>query len=111
MTISLKDLPEGTAAIRLPSGDIIQIDPEQSTYDLSVSPKDINEEGEMVIIALDKENTPLGNYQLDLSDDAWQNGMSHSEAGTIPILIWIAAGVLIIGGAAGAIVVFLNKRK
>ena len=111
VTISIDDLPEGTAAIRLPSGDVIQIDTTQSSFDLSIGPEDLNENGELVIVALDKENTPLGNYQLDLSDDAWQNGMSHSEAGTIPILIWIAAGVLIIGGAAGAIVVFLNKRK
>ena len=110
--ISIDDLPDGTTGILLPSGEIVQVDMTQNTFELSLSKEHFNEDGELVVTALDKENTPLGNYQLDLSDDAWQAGSADSGDDTISVLVWIAvAGILVVGGAAGAIAVFLNKRK
>ena len=111
VTISLQDLPDGTAAFRLPSGDIIQIDPEQSAYTLSVSQEDINEYGELVIVALNEESIPLGNYQVDLSDHVVQSGSAGSGAGILSVLFWIAAGALAIGVASVVIVSQLKKKQ
>ena len=111
VTINIDDLPKDTAAIRLPSGRIIQINPEQSTYEMSISQEDFNEEGELVIIALDKENTPLGNYRIDLSDDVWQAGSADNGDSIISVLVWIAAGVLVIAIVLGVILIWYKKEK
>ena len=108
-TINIDDLPEGTAFIQLPSGEIIQIDSSQSTLELPISQDDLNENGELVILALDEENTPLGNYLIDLSDDTWQVGTADSGDKIISVLIWIAAAALLIG-VMSVIMVRRNKK-
>ena len=110
-TINIDDLPEGTASIKLASGEIIQIDSSQSTLELPISQDDLNEDGELVIVALDEENTPLGNYQLDLSDDVWQAGSTDDGTGTVSTLVWFAAGVLVMGAASVVIVRWFKKVK
>ena len=113
VTINIDDLPKGTASIQLPSGEIIQIDMNAGTFELQISQDDLQEDGNLIILALDKENTPLGNYQLDLSDDAWQAGSADSGDDTISVLVWIAvtAAALVIGVLSVAMVRWNKKAK
>jgi hypothetical protein len=108
-TINIDDLPEGTASIKLASGEIIQIDKTQKTIELPISQDDLNEDGELVIVAIDEENTPLGNYQLDLSDDVWQAGSTDNGA-ALPVIVWVAAA-LVIGIASVVVVRWYKKRR
>jgi hypothetical protein len=109
-TINIDDLPQGTASIKLASGDIIQIDSTQRTLELPISQDDLNEDGELVIVALDEENIPLGNYQLDVSDDVWQAGSTGSGANLVSVLIWIVAA-LVIGVASVAVFRWFKKKR
>jgi hypothetical protein len=109
--IRIDDLPEGATAIRLPSGEIIQIDTTQNSLELSISRRDINEDGELAFVALGEENISLGSYVIDLSKDAWQNNTFNGKTGLGSMFIWIAAGVLVIGGAATAIFISLSRKK
>ncbi len=108
-TINIDDLPKGTASIQLPSGEIIQIDMNAGTFKLQISQDDLQGDGSLVILALDKENIPLGNYHIDLSDDVWQAGSADSGDGIISVLVWIAAGVLVIG-VMSVVMVRRNKK-
>ena len=111
VTISIDDLPEGTTAIRLPSGEILQIDPAKNVFELSISQEDLNEDGELEIIALSGESTPLGNYRIDFSDDAWQAGTADNGDGIISVLVWIAAAALVIGVMSVVMVRWNKKAK
>ncbi len=105
------DLPEGATAINLPSGEVIPIDTTQNSLELPISPRDINEAGDLVIIALNKEHASTGRYLIDLSDDAWQNGASNGKAGFGSMLWGIAAGVFVIAGAMAALLILSGKKK
>ncbi len=111
ITILINDLPESSKAIRLPSGKVIPIDTTLNSLELPISPRDINEAGELVIIALNKEHAPMGSYLINLSDDAWQNGASNGKAGFGSMLWGIAAGVFVIAGAMAALLILSGKKK
>lgn len=111
LTFLMDDLPEGSTAIKLPSGEIIQIDRTHNSFEFFIDQEDINKDGKMMITALDQEHTPVGNYLIDLSDNVWQNDTFNGRAGFDSILIWIVAGVLVIGGGMTAMFVFLSKKK
>jgi uncharacterized cupin superfamily protein len=109
-TINIDDLPEGTASIKLASGEIIQIDKTQKTIELPISQDDLNDDGELVIVALDEENTPLGNYQLDLSNDVWQASSTDNGTGIVSVIAWVAAA-LVIGITSVVVVRWYKKRR
>ncbi|HHU48461.1 MAG: hypothetical protein ACOYEH_01040 [Caldicoprobacterales bacterium] len=111
VVISIDDLPDGAASIRLPSGEIFQIDTTLNLLELSVSQKDIDEAGELVLVALNKENIPIGSYLIDLSDDAWQSGTSNGRMRFGSMHIWVVAGVLVIGGVITTMFILLRKKK
>lgn len=111
LAISIDDLPEGATAIRLPSGEILQIDTRLNSLELSISRKDINEAGELVLVALNKENKPMGSYVIDLSDVSWQSGTSNGRTGFGSMDSWMAAGVLVIGGGITTTFIVLRKKK
>jgi len=96
-TINIDDLPKGTVSIQLPSGEIIQIDMNTGTFKLKISQDDLQGDGNLVILALDEENTPLGNYHIDILDDLWQAGPADSGDDIITVVVWIAAAALAIG--------------
>ena len=108
-TINIDDLPKGTASIQLPSGKIIQLDMNTGTLKLQISQDDLQEDGRLVILTLDEENTPLGNYHIDLSDDVWQAGSANNGDDIILVLVWIAAAALVIG-VISVVMVRWNKR-
>ena len=110
-TINIDDLPKGTAAIQLPSGEVIQIDMNAGAFKLEISQDDLQEDGNLVILALDEEDTPLGNYSIDLSDDVWQPGAADSGNNIISVLVWIAAAALVIGVMTVVMVRWNKKAK
>lgn len=110
-TINIDDLPEGTTAIRLPSGQIIQIDTKQGMLELSISQNDLNEYGELMIVALDKEDIPLGNYQIDLSNEVvWRADLTDSGAGILSVIAWIVAALVIVAASVAVVKWVKNKR-
>ncbi|MGI6571566.1 MAG: beta strand repeat-containing protein [Caldicoprobacterales bacterium] len=111
VVISIDDLPEGAASIRLPSGEILQIDTTLNLMELSISQKDIDEAGELVLIALNKENILMGSYLIDLADDAWQSGTSNGSTRFGSKHIWVLAGVLVFGGAMTTMFILLRKKR
>jgi hypothetical protein len=111
VVISIDDLLEGAASIRLPSGEILQIDTTLNLMELSISQKDIDEAGELVLIALNKENILMGSYLIDLADDAWQSGTSNGSTRFGSKHIWVLAGVLVFGGAMTTMFILLRKKR
>jgi hypothetical protein len=105
--ISIDDLPEGTAFIQLPSGDIMNIQADTSTLSLQASQDDLNEDGTLVIIALDEEKTPLGNYQVDLADEVWQ----EDSSALFSTIVWIAAGILVLAAVTAAAIWMVRKKR
>jgi len=111
VVISIDDLPEGATAIRLPSGEILQIDTTLNSLELSISQKDINEAGELALVVLNKENIPMGSYVIDLSDVAWDSGTSNGRMDFDSMDILIVSGVLVIGGGMTTTLILLRKKK
>ena len=110
VTINIDDLPEGTVAIQLLSGEVIQIDTKQETFEISISQEELNEAGELVIDVLDAENVPLGNYRIALTDEVWQQDRTENGGDSFSVLLWIALGVLVVGIALSTLVMH-KKRK
>ena len=110
-TISIDNLPEGTAAIQLPSGQLIQIDTTQTTLQLQISQADLNKNGQLEIIALNAESIPMGNCLIDFTQEAWLQDTAENGADPFSVLLWIAAGVLVVGIATAATVIWHKKRR
>lgn len=108
-TVNIDDLPKGTVAIQLVSGEVIQIDTKQETFEISISQEDLNEAGEFVIVVLDAENIPLGNFRIAMTDVVWQD-RTENELDSHLVLLWIAVGALVVDIAL-SILVIRKKRK
>ncbi|MGI6113135.1 MAG: InlB B-repeat-containing protein, partial [Mahellales bacterium] len=112
ISIDMASLPEGTTAIKLPSGEIISIDANARVLKLQLSPNEWEKYEHLVLVALNDERIPLGSYVIDLSEETWQQiGTAESSSGFMSMLTWIAVGVLAIGGMITAIFIFLSKKK
>ncbi len=108
----MASLPEGTTAIKLPSGEIISIDANARVLKLQLSQNEWEKYEHLVLVALNDEHIPLGSYVIDLSEETWQQiGTAESSSGFMSMLTWIAVGVLAIGGMITAIFIFLSKKK
>lgn len=109
-TITIDDLPEGTAAIKLPSGKIVQIDGTKEKLELEIRQEDLNELGEFEIIALNDESTPMGKLRIDLSSEASLQNTIINTPSSSPVWIW-AAGIVAVVMALAALVLWIKKRK
>ncbi|HZK23968.1 MAG TPA: InlB B-repeat-containing protein, partial [Oscillospiraceae bacterium] len=110
ISINIASLPEGTTAIKLPSGEIVSIDANASVLKLQLSQNEWEKYEQLVLVALNGEHIPSSSYVIDLSEEARQVGPEDSD-GFFSILVWIVVSVLVIGGAMTAILIFLNKKK
>jgi len=110
VTISTDDLPEGTTAIRLQSGQIIQIDTTKETFELELNQEDIADTGEFEVVALNSENMPLSKWRIDLTNETSTQNTLESRPSLPSIWFW-AAGVPVIGAAIAASVIWHRKRK
>lgn len=111
IVIDLSMLPEGTAAIKLNDGGVINIDANSGTLRCEISETDIAEDGTIEFIALDEEGVPLGNFKVQVKDTGKAAiDITDLGAGIVTTLLWII-GALFVAGAAAAVTVILIRRK
>ena len=109
--IRREDLLEGVTALRLPSGEIIEVDTAPNSLKLTVSREAIDEAGDLVLVALDAEHNPMARHLVHLSEDAWKDGAAHNGKtafGSLPV--WIAAGVLALAAAVASMRIVRGKK-
>lgn len=103
ITIMASDLPEGTTAVKLQNGEIIELDSSE-TIQVEVSSENISDDGTVELTALDDEGIPLGEYKtakvvaIPNANSAWH--------GIWPVLLVIAG----ISVAGLAIYLIMKKR-
>ena len=109
--ISVDDLPAGTTSIQLLGGEVVKVDG-TGIIRITVSTEDISAGGEISIVALDDEGTPLGavGVQLQNSQPIPIPDAASAWDSIWPVLMWILIGILGIGGAA-ALYFILRKKN
>ena len=108
ITIVVGDLPEGTASVKLPSGEVIELDG-SDTLQIEVDEGDIGEDGSVEVIPLDEEGIPLGTYTADTKGKAVPD---TEDAGSSigPVLMWVVIGIAGVGALGLAAYLILRKR-
>ena len=106
ITIVLADLPEGTTAVKLPDGSIVELNGED-TKDIKVDAEQLSDDGSLELIALDDEGKTIDKYvvnkeAIDTSDTA------NSGNGIWTVLVWALIGI---GLIAAALALYLMMRK
>ena len=85
-----------------------------TTIKLDIEPDDLDEGGNITIIALDDENLPLGSYDIQVKSaedvvvipdagDAWD--------GFVSVIIWILAGIVGVGIIGGLFFIIFKRRR
>ena len=107
--INVSDLPEGTAAVRLPNGEIVKLDG-SDTLRVEIKKSDIGDDGLLLLTAIDEEGTPLGAYAVQLTQfsildtsSAWEDIWS--------VLKWVLIGMGGLGAAGAAVYLIMKKRN
>ena len=112
ITISVSDLPDGTVAIKTPSGEIIEING-LDTVEIKFSQEDISADGTFEIITIDEEGVALASFEAMVSDVNLVDTPKNENTGNsfIRVLLWILVGILMFGIIAlVTILVLKNKR-
>ena len=107
VTIVVSALPEGTTAIQLPDGTIVELSG-LDTMDIEVDAAEVGDDGSLELIALDKEGTPLGVYGADGQRITTPD--TGSAGGIWPVLMWVLIGIAAVG-VAGLVVYLIFRRK
>ena len=105
--IVVSGLPEGTAAIRLPNGEVVELDG-SDTLEVEVGLEYLSGDGSVELVALDDEGTPLGVYDADgiMPPDTGSAG-----GGVWPVLMWVLIGIAGAGAAGLAAHLTLKRRR
>ena len=112
VVIDLSTLPEGTTAIKLNNGSIINIDANSGSLRCEVSEADIDEDGTIEITALDEEGVPLGNYKVQVTDASKAAAdITKHAANILTTLLWIIGALLVAAAAVTLTVILLRKKK
>ncbi len=107
ITIVISELPEGTAAIRLPNGEVVELDG-SDTLEVEVGLEYLSDDGSVELVALDDEGAPLGVYAADgiIPPDTGSAG-----DGVWPVLWGVLIGFAGVGAVALALYLTLRKRR
>ena len=107
ITIVISELPEGTAAIRLPNGEVVELDG-SDTLEVEVGLEYLSDDGSVELVALDDEGAPLGVYDADsiIPPDTGSAG-----DGVWPVLMWVLIGIAGAGAAGLAAYLILKRRR
>lgn len=109
--INVSDLPEGTTSIIMPNGETIMVG-NADTLRISLSIQDIDENGILLIAALNKDGLPLASIELRTMTDTITLPRSTNEGRDIwSVIIWVLIGLVGTGLVAGTIYKFLRIRK
>lgn len=111
VVIDVTDLPEDTVAVEAPSGEILYVsDAQDGMLVIEVSEDDLNPVGDIEIVTLGDEMTPLATVYVHVLDEdneiAIANNGKKSSGGWV-IAVCIAASIIVMG----AIVWILIRRK
>lgn len=107
--IDVSDLPEGTAAVKLPNGEIVKLDGSDSLL-IEIDKSDIGDDGVIDLTALDDEGTPLGEYEVQLEQLKTQNTGSAWD-GIWSVLMWVLIGLGVLGVAGATLYLIMKKRN
>ena len=116
ITIDVGDLPEGTAAIELPDGTVVDIG-SANTVRITVGRDDLGEDGTVAVVALDEEGVALANCFIqvgDLPEETRLIDLSGAEevgSSLLSVVLWILGGALAMGIIALAVYLILRKRR
>ena len=109
ITIVVTDLPEGTTAVKLPDGTVIELDG-GDTLDIEVDAEQISNDGSLELIALDEEGTPLG--LVDVEGQVVATPDTGSTGGGVwQVLMWILIGIGGVGVAGLSTYLILKKKR
>ena len=104
-------LPAGTKAIRFENGTQIRIEGSSGKVQLEVSKEDLNEEGELIFIAVDDEGVPLASLRISVIDQGQPVTVDAQSADRDFPVFWVIAGLAGIAAAVMAGCIVLKKRK
>ena len=111
--IDVADLPEGTTAIQMPSGDVIYLDG-SDTVKLEIKEEELDENGRLNIVTLDNEEIPTGSFEIQIEDADGRAIVPETGSGftgIISTLLWIVIGIAGVGAAAFIIIIIFRKNK
>lgn len=101
-------LPSGTASIRLANGTQMNSEGASGKVRLKISDKDLNENGELILTALDDSGIPLATFSIRVLD---QNGQLLPTGFHAALFLWALAGISGLGAAAGVGGIAWKKRN
>lgn len=107
--IDISDLPEGTAAVRLPNGEVVKLDG-SGTLLIEINKSDIGDDGSLLLTALDDEGIPLGVYAVQLEQFKTQN-TSNAWDDIWEVLMWVLIGIGVLGAAGATLYLIMKKRN
>lgn len=103
--IAVSDLPEGTYAIKTPSGDIIYVkDAVDGVLTIEVRKNDIDSGGELEIIILNDGLVSIGSVRI-------QAGVPQTDDGASAILWWVIGGAAVLLAALLIILLAAAKKR
>ena len=104
ITIVVGDLPEGAVSIKLPSGEVIELDG-SDTIQIEVDKEDIGEDGSVEIIPLDEEGIPLGSFRTETAQ------ATSATGGGMPGFIWLLIGIAGTATIGLALYLILSRKR
>ena len=107
--IDVSDLPEGTAAVRLPNGEVVKLDG-SGTLLIEIKKSDIGDDGSLRLIALDDEGILLGIYAVQLAQFSIP-GTGNNGGGIWQVLMWVLIGLASVGAVGLTVYLVLRKRR
>ena len=105
--INVSDLPAGTASIKLPNGDVIEVTG-SGTVQFTLNSEDMNSDGAVEIVALDGEGIPLGSMAVKIADAI---PVASQGSGFASVLLWILIGIGGLGIAGLALYLIMRRRS
>jgi len=106
--IDVSDLPEGTASVRLPNGEVVNLDG-SGVLLIEINKSDIGDDGSLLLTALDDEGIPLSVYAVQLEQYSIP-GTSNTGGGVWPVLMWVLIGIGGLGIAGLATYLILRRK-
>ena len=117
IAIDVSDLPEGTTAIETPGGEVLYVsDAKDGVLIFEVNEDDVDANGEIEIVALDGEMTPIAKVRVRVPEENETPVIANTGEPDEPgVNIWlivaiILAGLIVLGGIA-SIIIWRRKQQ
>ncbi|NLO37284.1 MAG: hypothetical protein GX112_13170, partial [Clostridiaceae bacterium] len=107
--IKVADLPAGTTSVQLSNGTRVDVSPNGETIQLEVDQHDLVD-GVLELRALSAQK-PLRSMKITVAADSEQSPDDDDDPGILSILMWLAAGLAIVGLAGLGIAAGKKARR